>query len=103
MSSAPQFERSTYSDHAAASRTETRSHDEVANASVTRHLAQAKKTPATLNFTDEEPLGPTNPVAHYEVSHANRHHLDLTAWVHEHGDDLAVHVRQCSVIGMLNN
>lgn len=50
------------------------------------------KTAATLDFTQEDPLEPTNPAAHHEMSRSTRHHLDIATWTAEHDDDPAIKV-----------
>lgn len=54
--------------------------------------SQTSKSTATLGFAEEEPLGRSNPNAHYEISQSIRYLIDLTAWLSEHRGDPATSV-----------
>lgn len=61
-----------------------------------------KKSRATLSFEDEDPIGVSNPRAHYEVSQSTRHHIDITEWLHEHEEDPAIIVRPFGIVQLLS-
>lgn len=52
----------------------------------------ASPSAATLGFAEEEPLGRSNPNAHYEISQSTRHPIDLTEWLAQHRGDPATYV-----------